>query len=84
MAAVETDAAALGRGTSGVENKLALLRTHPTSEERREKLEEDMPEAMDIWETGRKAKRVAREKMIERMAAASALEGGQVEDKVTG
>ncbi|KAK8853164.1 hypothetical protein IAR55_003865 [Kwoniella newhampshirensis] len=48
MAAVEIDAAASGHPVS-VENRFALLRTHPTSEARLQALEKDMPDAMKRW-----------------------------------
>nr|XP_031860461.1 uncharacterized protein CI109_004072 [Kwoniella shandongensis]KAA5527533.1 hypothetical protein CI109_004072 [Kwoniella shandongensis] len=48
MAAVEVDAAAAGHPIS-IENRFALLRTHPTSEARLEALEKDMPDAMKRW-----------------------------------
>lgn len=47
MAAVEADNAAKGQTT--VENRFALLRTHPTSEERHQALERDMKSALGIW-----------------------------------
>jgi hypothetical protein len=48
MACVEADAAAAGKAVS-VENKFAMLRTHPTSVERQIALEKDMPGAMRLW-----------------------------------
>ncbi len=48
MQAVETDAARTSQPVS-VENKFAMLRTHPTSEARHRALEEDMPGAMKLW-----------------------------------
>ena len=47
MSCVEADAEASGQ--SNVENKIALLRTHPTSEARYQALEGDMPGAMRLW-----------------------------------
>jgi hypothetical protein len=47
MAAVEADNAAKGQTT--VENRFALLRTHPTSEARHEALEGDMKNALALW-----------------------------------
>jgi predicted Zn-dependent protease len=48
MACVEEDAAAAGK-VPGIEDRLAILRTHPTSSERQEALEKDMPRAMKVW-----------------------------------
>ncbi|WWC71955.1 uncharacterized protein I206_105914 [Kwoniella pini CBS 10737] len=48
MQAVEADAEAAGQA-GNVENKLAMLRTHPTSEARQEALAKDMPAALKIW-----------------------------------
>ena len=48
MQAVEADAAQAGHPVS-VEEKFALLRTHPTSEARHRALEGDMPGAMKLW-----------------------------------
>ncbi|OCF38165.1 metalloendopeptidase [Kwoniella heveanensis BCC8398] len=48
MAAVEADAEANGQAIN-VENKFAMLRTHPTSEDRLSALEQDMPNAMKTW-----------------------------------
>ncbi|WWC91647.1 uncharacterized protein L201_006593 [Kwoniella dendrophila CBS 6074] len=48
MAAVEADAEAAGQAVK-VENKFAMLRTHPTSEARQEALAKDMPAALKIW-----------------------------------
>ncbi|WVR00221.1 hypothetical protein IAU59_007363 [Kwoniella sp. CBS 9459] len=48
MAAVEADAEANGQSIN-VENKFAMLRTHPTSEERLAALDKDMPSAMKTW-----------------------------------
>ncbi|WWC94761.1 hypothetical protein V866_001610 [Kwoniella sp. B9012] len=48
MAAVEADAIAAGQAIK-VENKFAMLRTHPTSEARQEALAKDMPNALKIW-----------------------------------
>jgi predicted Zn-dependent protease len=56
MTAVEADAIALGKSSGGVQDKFALLRTHPTSEERHAKLEEDMPEAINVWKEARATK----------------------------
>ena len=49
MTAVEADSIALGKNSGSVQDKFALLRTHPTSEERHAKLEEDMGQAMEVW-----------------------------------
>ncbi|WWC64647.1 uncharacterized protein I303_107258 [Kwoniella dejecticola CBS 10117] len=48
MRAVEADAEAAGQAIK-VENKFAMLRTHPTSEARQEALAKDMPAALKIW-----------------------------------
>ena len=48
MQAVEADAAQAGQSVS-LENRIALLRTHPTSKTRQKALEEDMPGAMKLW-----------------------------------
>ena len=48
MQAVEADSAQAGHPV-GMENKFALLRTHPTSEARQRALEKDMPGAMKLW-----------------------------------
>lgn len=48
MSCVEADAVRLGQAIT-VENKFAILRTHPTSDERHRALEKDMPSAMRIW-----------------------------------
>lgn len=48
MSAVEADNAAKGQG-SGLENRFAMLRTHPTSQERYAALERDMESALGIW-----------------------------------
>ncbi|WVW86100.1 hypothetical protein I302_108139 [Kwoniella bestiolae CBS 10118] len=48
MRAVEADAEAAGQAIK-VENKFAMLRTHPTSEARQEALAKDMPSALKIW-----------------------------------
>lgn len=47
MAAVEADNTAKGQTT--LENRFALLRTHPTSEARYAALEKDMKGALGIW-----------------------------------
>ena len=49
---MERDLEASGHGVS-VENKLALLRTHPTSEDRYRALDKEMPAAMKLWEEQR-------------------------------
>lgn len=48
MSAVEADNTAKGV-TSSLENRFAMLRTHPTSEERYAALERDMENALGIW-----------------------------------
>lgn len=48
MSAVEADNAAKGV-TSSLENRFAMLRTHPTSQERYAALERDMQGALGIW-----------------------------------
>lgn len=48
MTCVEADAVRLGQAIT-VENKFAILRTHPTSDERHRALEKYMPAAMRIW-----------------------------------
>ena len=48
MQAVEADAAQAGQSIS-IENRFALLRTHPTSEVRQKALEADMPGAVKLW-----------------------------------
>lgn len=47
MSAVEADNAA--KGQTSIENRFALLRTHPTSDERHAALEKDMQRAVGIW-----------------------------------
>lgn len=47
MSAVEADNAA--KGQTSIENRFALLRTHPTSDERYAALEKDMEGALSIW-----------------------------------
>lgn len=48
MSAVEADNAAKGQ-SQGLENRFAMLRTHPTSQERYAALERDMESALTIW-----------------------------------
>ncbi|WVR07731.1 hypothetical protein IAU60_004774 [Kwoniella sp. DSM 27419] len=48
MAAVEADSMSRGQAVP-VENKFAMLRTHPTSEERMAALQKDMPNALKTW-----------------------------------
>jgi predicted Zn-dependent protease len=47
MSAVEADNAAKGETT--MENRFAMLRTHPTSEARHQALEKDMESALGKW-----------------------------------
>lgn len=47
MSAVEADNAA--KGQTSIENRFAILRTHPTSEQRHAALEKDMHSALGIW-----------------------------------
>lgn len=47
MSAVEADNAAKGETT--MENRFAMLRTHPTSDERHQALEKDMENALGKW-----------------------------------
>jgi predicted Zn-dependent protease len=48
MACVEEDARNMGQSTN-VENRFALLRTHPTSEDRQDALQKDLNGAMRLW-----------------------------------
>ena len=48
MACVEEDARNTGQSTN-VENRFALLRTHPTSEDRQDALQKDLDGAMRLW-----------------------------------
>jgi predicted Zn-dependent protease len=48
MKCVEEDAVSLGKSVNA-ENKFGFLRTHPTSDDRLEALEKDMPGAMRLW-----------------------------------
>lgn len=48
MECVEEDARNTGQSIS-VENRFALLRTHPTSEARQEALQKDLDGAMRLW-----------------------------------
>jgi predicted Zn-dependent protease len=48
MKCVEEDAVNLGKSVNA-ENKFGFLRTHPTSDERLQALEKDMPGAMRLW-----------------------------------
>ena len=48
MRCVEQDAEMSGQSTS-IENKFAILRTHPTSEDRHKALEKDLDKAMRLW-----------------------------------
>jgi predicted Zn-dependent protease len=47
MAAVEADNASAGQTT--IENRFAMLRTHPTSDARHQALDKDMEAALGIW-----------------------------------
>jgi len=58
MSCVEKDAVMAGQAVA-VENKFALLRTHPTSETRQAALQVDIKKAMGIWEEHRPRKRPA-------------------------
>jgi hypothetical protein len=53
MAAVEADNASSGQTT--IENRFAMLRTHPTSDERHQALDKDMESALGIWKEHMKA-----------------------------
>ena len=70
MRCVEEDAAAAGQAVS-VENRFALLRTHPTSEVRSKALEKDMESAMRLW----REKMPTRKKAAEIVSTASASAG---------
>ncbi|KAF9518109.1 hypothetical protein BS47DRAFT_1313604 [Hydnum rufescens UP504] len=48
MAAVEEDATAAGEATS-IPDRIPLLRTHPTSQKRKEHLEKLMPKALELY-----------------------------------
>ena len=48
MRCVEQDAEMAGQSTN-IENKFALLRTHPTSEDRQKALQKDLDGAMKLW-----------------------------------
>ncbi|KAK4685829.1 hypothetical protein P7C73_g4310, partial [Tremellales sp. Uapishka_1] len=48
MACVEEDAVRAGQ-TVSIENRFALLRTHPTSEVRQKAIVKDLPEALKLW-----------------------------------
>lgn len=60
MACVEEDARKQGQSTS-IENRFALLRTHPASEDRQEALKKDLDGAMRLW---REHSPKIREKML--------------------
>jgi len=47
MAAVEADNASAGQTT--IENRFAMMRTHPTSDARHQALDKDMESALGIW-----------------------------------
>ncbi|KAL1409942.1 hypothetical protein Q8F55_003941 [Vanrija albida] len=65
MACVEEDAQRAGQSVS-IENRLQLLRTHPTSQARQEAIQHLMPKAMKLWESRRSKTRAT----IERLKAA--------------
>jgi hypothetical protein len=53
MAAVEADNLSAGKTT--IENRFAMLRTHPTSDARHQALDKDMEAALKIWKEHMKA-----------------------------
>ncbi|WOO79224.1 Metalloendopeptidase OMA1, mitochondrial [Vanrija pseudolonga] len=65
MACVEEDAQRMGQSVS-IENRLQLLRTHPTSQARQEAIQHLLPKTMKVWESRRSTTRAA----IERLKAA--------------
>ena len=79
MSCVEADALAAGQSQT-VEDRFALLRTHPTSIERQHALEKDIEGAMKLWkENAPKVKA----KMIRDLArAASAAAEGEEKSEV--
>ncbi|TXT11138.1 hypothetical protein VHUM_01889 [Vanrija humicola] len=91
MACVEEDAQRQGQSVP-IENRLQLLRTHPTSQARQEAIQHLLPKAMKVWESRRSTKRAAierlkaaeRKRAVEEAVAATAVAAeikGVVEDE---
>ena len=77
MHAVEVDAQAAGTSNQGIEDRFALLRTHPTSLDRQKALEKDLEGAMRLWKQSRpEQKRAA---MMMRLKAEAATGSPAIE-----
>ena len=75
MGCVEADAEAMGTKTS-VEDRFALLRTHPTSGERYEALKGDLEGAMRLWRESAPKVLAKRKKEVEMEVESGSLEDG--------
>lgn len=83
MSCVEADAAAAGQSPT-VEDRFALLRTHPTSEERQRALEKDIDGAMRLWrEHAPKVKAQVKRSMAQAAVAAKEEEESEEASSVS-
>ena len=79
MSCVEADALAAGQSQT-VEDRFALLRTHPTSEERQTALSKDLDGAMRLWrENAPKVKAKVKRDMANAAVAAKEEEESEVQ-----